>query len=191
MKIKKFNAVLSLLTTLAIFIHVGYTAYAYLTFYYNPLLKEITAMPFMAFACLHAICAMGIVFFSADGTKLGQYPKKNIGTILQRASAIHILPLLILHINTFDILKTCAGNGKWFFFALVMIFQPIFYATVFTHVTVSVSRALITLGRLSSLEKKKTVDRIVLIICAVFFLVASYAVIKGQLTMFLPQGGAA
>ena len=191
MKVKKFNAVLSLMTTLAIFIHVGYTAYAYLTFYYNPVLKNLTAIPFMVFACLHAVCGMGVVFFSADGTKLDRYAKKNVGTIIQRASALLILPLLILHVNTFDLLKTCAGDGKWFFFVLVMISQPLFYLVVFTHVSVSVSRALITLGRLSSLEKKKIVDLIVIIICAVFFLVSSFAVIKGQLSMFLPEGGAA
>ena len=145
----------------------------------------------MALLCLHAVLSMGIVFFSADGTKLNQYPKQNVGTILQRGSAILILPLLILHINTFSLLQTCAGNGNWFCFVLLLISQPVFYATVLTHVAVSVSRAMITLGRVSSLEKKKTVDRVVRIICAVFFIVVSFAVIKGELAMFLPAGGAA
>ena len=191
MKLKKINARLSLLTSLAVFVHVGYTAFAYLAFYYNPLLKKLTTIPIMLLVCLHAVLSMGIVFFSADGTQLNQYPKQNVGTILQRASAILILPLLILHIKTFGLLKTCAGDGKWFCFALLLIAQPIYYATVFTHVTASVSRALITLGRISSLEKKKAVDRVVLIICAVLFTVVSFAVIKGELTMFLPAGGAA
>lgn len=180
-----------MLTTLAIFVHIGYAAFAYLTFYYNPLLKKVTSFPLMALLCLHAVLSMGIVFFSADGTKLNQYPKQNVGTILQRGSAILILPLLILHINTFSLLQTCAGNGNWFCFVLLLITQPVFYATVLTHVAVSVSRAMITLGRVSSLEKKKTVDRVVRIICAVFFIVVSFAVIKGELAMFLPAGGAA
>ncbi len=191
MKVKKFNAALSLLTALALFVHVGYTAYAYLTFYYNPLLKSLTSIPLMVFVCLHAVLAMGIVFFSADGTKLSQYPKQNIGTILQRASAILILPLLFLHINTFDLLKSCAGDGKWFCFILLLIAQPVFYATVFTHCAVSVPRALITLGLLSSLKKKKTADRIVFVLCAIFFIAVSFAVIKGELAMFLPKGGPA
>ena len=180
-----------MLTALAIFVHIGYAAFAYLTFCYNPLLKKVTSFPLMALLCLHAVLSMGIVFFSADGTKLNQYPKQNVGTILQRGSAILILPLLILHINTFSLLQTCAGNGNWFCFVLLLISQPVFYATVLTHVAVSVSRAMITLGRVSSLEKKKTVDRVVRIICAVFFIVVSFAVIKGELAMFLPAGGAA
>ncbi len=190
MKVKKINAVLSLFTTLALFVHVGYTAYAYLTFYYNPLLKNLTSIPLMVFVCLHAVLAMGIVFFSADGTKLSQYPKQNVGTIIQRASAILILPLLFLHINTFDLLKSCAGNGKWFYFVLLMISQLVFYATVFTHCAVSVSRALITLGLLSSIEKKKAVDRLVFVLCVIFFIVVSFAVIKGELAMFITEEGA-
>ncbi len=190
MKIKKINAVLSLLTTAAVFIHVGYTAYAYLTFYYNPLLKNLTSKPFMIFACLHAVCGMAIVFFSSDGTALDRYPKLNVGTVLQRATAILILPLLLLHINVFGLLKNCAESGTWFPFVLLMISQPVFYGTVFTHVAVSFSRALVTLGALSSPEKKKAVDRTVYIVCGVFFAAATYAVIKGQLAMFLPAGGA-
>ncbi len=189
MKLKKINAILSLFTTLALFVHIGYTSYAYLTFYYNPFLKNLTSIPLMVFVCLHAVLAMGIVFFSADGTKLSQYPKQNAGTVLQRVSAILILPLLFLHINTFDLLKNCAGDGKWFYFVLLLISQPVFYATVFTHCAVSVSRALITLGLLSSLEKKKMIDRFVFVLCAVFFIAVSFAVIKGELSMFLTQGG--
>ncbi|MBQ9544292.1 MAG: hypothetical protein IJV00_04110 [Clostridia bacterium] len=190
MKLKKINAILSMLTTAAIFVHIGYVAFSFAAMYDNQLLKNLTARPFMAFACLHAIFAMAIVFFSSEGTRLDQYPKQNVGTIIQRATAILILPLLFLHINTFDLLTTCAQTGKWGLFVVLMISQPIFYAVTLAHVSVSVSRALVTLGRLTSIEKKKKVDRIVMIVCAVFFVAASVAVIKGQLSIFLPAGGA-
>ena len=189
MTAKKINARLSLLTSLLIFFHVGSTAYHYLTLHYIPILKKLSTHPFMLSVCLHAILAMSIVFFSSDGTKLEKYPKQNVETILQRASALLILPLLILHINTLGLLNKCADSGKWPLFVLLLIFQPVFYATVFTHVAVSVSRALITLGRISSLETKKKVDRGVRILCAVFFTAASFAVIKGQLAMFMSAGG--
>ena len=48
------------------------------------------------------------VFLQADGTRLDLYPKQNLRTILQRASAALILPLLILHINTYDLLASTA-----------------------------------------------------------------------------------
>ena len=158
-----------MLTTLAIFVHIGYAAFAYLTFYYNPLLKKVTSFPLMALLCLHAVLSMGIVFFSADGTKLNQYPKQNVGTILQRGSAILILPLLILHINTFGLLQSTAQAGQWLWFGLLMLGQPLFYAVALIHVATSVSRALITLGWLSSRDRQQTIDRAVYALCAAAF----------------------
>ena len=35
MKLKKINATLSLLTTLTLFVHIGFTTYAFLMFFYN------------------------------------------------------------------------------------------------------------------------------------------------------------
>ena len=191
MKIKKLNAALSLLTVLALLVHVGYTVYAYLAFYYNPTLKLLTAIPFMVLACLHAVLGMSAVFLQADGTRLDLYPKQNLRTLVQRLSAALIFPLLILHINTYSLLRSSAEGGRWVLFALLMLSQPLFYLTVMAHVTVSVSRALITLGWLSSREKQKTLDRIVLILCALILAVASYAIIRTELAMFLQPGGAA
>ena len=191
MKIKKINAAVGLLASLGIFIHVGYIAFAYLTFYNDPSLTILTAMPFMLCACLHAILGMGIVFFSADGTRADLYPKQNAETILQRVSAILILPLIVLHLKTFGLLQSCAESGKTAQFILLLLSQPLFYATAFTHVAVSFSRALITLGRIASPERKKTVDRVVYILCAVLFALATFAVLKAEIAMFLPSGGAA
>lgn len=35
MKLKKINAALSLLTTLTLFVNIGFATYAFLTFFYN------------------------------------------------------------------------------------------------------------------------------------------------------------
>ena len=87
MRLKKINAALGLLSIVAMLLHIGYTVFAYLAFYYNPTLKLLTAIPFMVLACLHAVCGMLAVFIQADGTRLDLYPKQNLRTILQRASA--------------------------------------------------------------------------------------------------------
>ena len=80
MKLKKINAALGLLSIAAMLLHIGYTVFAYLAFYYNPTLKLVTAIPFMALACLHAVCGMLTVFLQADGTRLDLYPKQNLRT---------------------------------------------------------------------------------------------------------------
>lgn len=191
MPLKKINAALGLLSIAAMLVHIGYTVFAYLAFYYNPTLKLLTAVPFMVLACLHAICGMLTVFLQADGTRLDLYPRQNARTVLQRASAALMLPLLILHINTFGLLQSSAEAGQWIWFALLMLSQPLFYATVLTHIAVSVTRGLITLGWLSSTEKQKVIDRVVYILCAVAFAVSNFVVVRTELAMFLSGGGAA
>lgn len=190
MRLKKINAALGLLSIAAMLLHIGYTVFAYLAFYYNPTLKLLTAIPFMVLACLHAICGMLTVFLQSDGTRLNLYPKQNARTILQRASAALMLPLLILHINTFGLLQSSAGAGQWIWFALLMLSQPLFYGVVQTHIAVSVTRGLITLGWLSSAEKQKVIDRVVYILCALAFVVSTFVVVRTELAMFLYGGGA-
>ena len=191
MKLKRINAVLGLLSIVTMLLHIGYSVFAYMTFYYNPFLKLLTAVPFMVLACLHAICGMTTVFLQADGTRLDLYPRQNLQTILQRVSAALMLPLLILHINTYGLLKSSAEAGQWIWFALLLISQPLFYGTVLTHVAVSLTRALITLGLLTSQEKQKKIDRIVYIVCAVAFAVATFVVLRTEIAMFTSGGGAA
>ena len=190
MKLKKINAALGLLSIAAMLLHIGYTVFAYLTFYYNPGLKLLTAVPFMVLACLHAVCGMLIVFLQTDGTRLDLYPKQNVQTILQRVSAALILPLLILHINTFNLLRASAEAGHWHWFILLLISQPLFYGTVLTHIAVSVTRAFITLGLLTSREKQKRIDRVIFILGALVFAIAAFVILRTEIAMFLPAGGA-
>ena len=78
MKLKKINAALGLLSIVAMLLHIGYTVFAYLAFYYNPTLKLLMAVPFMVLACLHAVCGMLVVFLQSDGTRLDLYPRQNL-----------------------------------------------------------------------------------------------------------------
>ncbi len=189
MKLRKINAALGLLSIAAILLHMGYTVFAYVTFYYNPGLKVLTAVPFMVLTCLHAICGMLTVFLLPEGTRLDLYPKQNIRTIIQRVSAALIFPLLILHINTFALLSSSAEGGNWFMFWLLMLSQPLFYAVVLSHIAVSVTRGMITLGWLTSQERMKAIDRIVYILCALAFAIATFVVLRTEVAMFLSAGG--
>ena len=175
-------AKLSILLMLA---HVVYSVFAYLTMYYNPQLEYIMAIPFIVLVCLHAVCGMASVFLQADGTRMDLYPGKNMRTILQRVSAALIFPLLILHLYTFSLMKSSAESGNPGFIVLLILAELLFFACVITHVVVSLTKGLITLGLLSSQKVQKMIDRILYVAGAVVFFVSAFAVIRGQAAMFL------
>ena len=185
MKLKKLNALLGLLSILAMLLHMGYTIVAYLMFYYNPFLKTVFAVPFMVLVCLHAVCGMVTVFLQADGTRLDLYPKQNLRTILQRVSAALILPLLILHINTFSMMKAASEGGQMIVVLLLIVAELLFFATALTHVATSLTKGFITLGLLSSPDMQKKLDVVIYVILAIAFVVAAYAVVSTQVKMFL------
>ena len=191
MALKKCNAYVSLLAFLGMLIHIGYNDFCYLTFYYNPVLKTATAIPFMVCVCIHAVLGMMIVFLQGDGTRLTTYPKKNARTIIQRVSAALVFPMLILHLKTFELLKGAAEQGKLAAWWLLVLVEVLFFGTILSHAAVSFSKALITLGWLSSRERQRVMDLVVYVCSAILFLVSVIAVVRGQILMFLTTGGAA
>lgn len=182
---KKINAVLGLLSIVLMLLHMGYTIFAYLTFYYNPFLKMVFAIPFIVVVCLHALLGMLTVFTQADGTRMDLYPKQNMRTILQRVSAALIFPLLILHINTFSLMRSDAAKEHPIIIILLIAAELVFFAAVITHVAVSLTKGLITLGLLTSREKQKTIDRVIYVIGAAVYILAVFAVVRTQVIMFL------
>lgn len=187
MKMKKHNALLGLLSIIFMLAHILYSVFTYLTFYYNPLLTKIFAIPFMVVVCLHAVCGMLTVFIQKDGYSMDLYPKQNLRTILQRVSAALIFPLLILHLYTFSFMRSSAEQGHVEFIILLIAAELVFFAVVVTHVSVSLTKGLITLGLLSSVKKQKWMDMIIYILCGVLYAIAVYAIVKGQAAMFLSR----
>ena len=185
MKLKKANAALALVSFLLMFVHMGYSVFAYLTMYYNPTLKNVFAVPFMVAVCLHAVLGMLAVFTQGDGTRMDLYPGQNRRTVLQRVSAALIFPLLILHINTFSLMQGCAERGQTVFILLLIAAEILFFAVFVIHAAVSLSRAFITLGWLTSRRAQKRIDRAACIVCAAAFAAVVYAVVRGQAIMFL------
>lgn len=184
MKLKKLNAILGLLSILFILLHVGYSAFWYLTFNYSPVLENVFAYTFLVFVCLHAVCGMLTVFMHDEG-RMDLYPKQNVRTILQRVSAALILPLLIVHIKSFGWMSSAAENGKLIFVWLLIFAGVLFFADVLTHVATSFTKGLITLGLLSSEKTMKILDRICYIVCAIVFALSIYAITRVQIAMFL------
>ena len=185
MKLKKINAILGLLSILFILLHIGYNVFAYLTFFYDPVLKTVFTAPLMIAVMLHAVCGMLTVFLLNDGTRLDMYPKQNLGTILQRVSAALIFPLLIIHMKTFSVMQASAEAGRTGVILIMIVLEILFFAVILTHVAISFSKGLITLGFLSSPDKAKKTDRVVYVLGAIVFCISVFAVVKTQVAMFL------
>lgn len=186
MKLKKWNAALGLASAALLTAHAGYNIFAYFTLYYNPGLSQLFSVLPAAVICAHAVLGMLSVFLQGDGTRMDLYPGYNRSTILQRVSAALMVPMLLLHIKTFDLLSGAAKGGQWFLFGLILFSEVVFYGLVLTHVAVSFSRALVTLGLLASREKQRKLDRFMYILCAVIFAAAVWSVLSGQIKMFVP-----
>ena len=185
MKLKKANAAIGLLSALFALIHIGYHAFCYLTFYYNPVLTMAFSLPFIVLVCVHAVLGMLTVFLSSDGTRLDLYPKQNRTTVLKRVSAALIFPLLIIHVDSFALMQQSAETGNAAFIVLLIATEVLFFAVVLTHVATSLTAGFITLGFVDSIKVQTRMDRAAYAIGAVAFAVSAYAVASGHVAMFL------
>ena len=171
MKLKKANAILGLLTMAILLIHAGYQVIAYVLFLYDPMVTRILAWATAGVCSLHAVLGMSIVMFRHDGSTAAQYPEANLRTVIQRASAIGMLVMLVLHVKAYDILKS--GTPGLIFAELV---QVLFFSCVFAHIATSFTNAFITLGVLSDMERKKKNDRAVWVICVAAWAVCVFVI---------------
>ena len=178
MKLKKANAILGLLSILILLAHAGYQIAAYILFLYDPLTTKVLGWAAAAVISLHAVLGMSMLFFVHDGSSLKAYPKANMRTILQRASAIGMMVTLILHIKAFDILIT----GTPGLIATELI-QLVFFTCVFTHIATSFSSAFVTLGLLGDTDRKKKLDIAIYVICGLIWAAAVLVVGKTYIAL--------
>lgn len=169
MNVKKLNARLSLLTIFFLLIHEGYQLYAFITFYYNPALSMASGISVAVCLVLHVILSV-ISVISLHDSKTVVYKRLNIRTVIQRISGVLLLVLLPLHIFTMPLLKLSVGGAGYVLTEAVGI---IFYAAVSCHAALSFSNALITLGLLSDIKKKRVIDIVALVFFALLFIAAS------------------
>lgn len=171
MRLKKANAALGLLSIAVLLAHAGYQVVAYLIFLYNPAVTSVLAWATAAVVAAHAVLGMSIVMFAHDGSTLGRYPSLNRRTLLQRASAIGIIVMLVLHVQAFDILRSGTLG-----LVCAEAIQVLFFACVFTHVATSLGNALVTLGLLRSMDAKRKLDRIVWVACALLWAICTLVI---------------
>lgn len=180
--LKKINAILALISVFLLLAHVVYEIWSYMSFYYNPGMTVLIAYGFVTCVMLHIVISVFIVAYKHDGDALGKYPKKNIRTIIQRASAAGILVLLPFHIKTGDWVTSHFGGTV--FFIVLIVLGVLFWAFTFLHVGSSLTRALITLGIIKERKTQKIIDWTVWVISAALFVASVIIVIKTQVILF-------
>ena len=184
MKLKKWNAALSILTIFLLLIHEGYQLFAYITFYYNPTLSAVTGYAVIGCLGLHAILS-AICVFTLHDSKVIVYKKLNLRTVIQRISAVLIVLLLPFHVLSFSLLQKSAGGVGY---VLTEVVQIVFYASLMGHIALSFGNSLVTLGSLSDIKKKRILDLCMLVVCTILFITASVIVTKGHAIIFGKEG---
>lgn len=178
-KLKKINAAAAFLVILSLCGHAGTMCVSLWTGWYNFLIAKTCAYITVFLLAFHVLFVLILFFFVHDGANL-KYKKENKATILQRASAIVMLVLLYVHTISYSGAATgeILTLGQTVFYCLT---ELLFFASVMTHVAVSFSKGLITLGLVSSAETIHKIDIAAYIICAV----AMAAATGGMLHFYL------
>lgn len=164
-KLKKMNAAMAFMVILSLLCHAGTMCFSLWTGWYNLLIAKTFAYITVISLAFHVLFSLILFFFVHDGANL-KYTKENRSTFLQRTSALAMLILLHAHVNAYSHMATgeVLTTGQTIFYCLS---ELLFYASVMTHVAVSFSKGLITLGFVSSAETIHRIDIAAYIICAV------------------------
>ena len=164
MILRKINAAVSLITTVLLMKHAVFLSVWMLS--RCSIAKSGNVMPFIlaALMVIHAAISIILGIFGHDGAKkqkVKSYPKLNKPTIMQRATGIMMIVLLGLHI---------AGSANHFQPKILhAVLHPLFFAAALAHTSVSVSKAMITLG-IGNAKAVKIIDAIMKIICIATFI---------------------
>ena len=162
MVLRKINAIFSLIATLLILDHALFLSAWMLSG--GNITKSEDYMPWILVwvVVIHAVISIVLAFLghkNAEKRKCKTYPKLNATTLLQRISGILMLVSIVMHI---------AGTAGGMKPPLVIhaVVPPLFFTLVLAHVSVSISKAFITLG-IGSAGFIKVADIVAKVICAV------------------------
>lgn len=146
--LKRINAAISLLTTLALFAHIG------ICFNYDAAgsaAADVIPTVLLALVMVHGVLSMLIFTLCHDGNDT-RYARLNLDTLLQRLSGtLMLFPLFISHLRIYG-----GGQSDSLLYALS---EFLFFLLVGVHLAVSLPKALITLGVLPG-ERSMAVARV-------------------------------
>lgn len=167
MLLRKFNAIISLLTTIFLFVHAIFISVWMLS--RGSVAQSAPIVPWILVGLMAIHAFIGIYFAVCsldDGEKrrVKSYPKMNGATIFQRASGLLLIVFTALHIAG-------ASGAMQPPHIVHTIFPPLFFSVALAHTAVSTDKALITLG-IGNVRVIKVVRLVVRVICAVTLVAA-------------------
>lgn len=174
MFLKKINTICSWIIIGFLLGHLGTMCYSMLTGWYDDSICKRLAHGTAAAVAIHVMLSLILVFFFHDGADFSKYKKQNRRVILQRASGLVIIALLHLHTKAFGFIVTgmaLSGSDKCF----ILITEFLFFGAIFTHLGVSFSRSLISMGMLRSEDVEKRMDCILGILCGLLQIITMVA----------------
>ena len=160
MKLRKINAVFSLITTGLLLGHAISLGAWMLS--KGSIAQAPSSIPhaLTTVALVHAIISIVLLISTHKGrknTKIKHYPKLNAAMAAQRISGVLLIIFTWLHIaGTMGITQTPP--------MVHAIVPPLFFTLTLAHVAVSTSKAFITLG-IGDAEFVKRVDVVIKVIC--------------------------
>ena len=160
MLLRKINAVISLLITLLLMDHAIFMGVWMLS--EGGIAQNVSKLPRIMFLLMMVHAIISIVFAilghkGAEKRKYNGYSKMNKSAYFQRASGILMIAFTVLHV--------LGGIGVMQPPRFVhVIVPPLFFALSLAHVTVSASKALITLG-IGNARLVKVTDIVIRLIC--------------------------
>ena len=160
MKLRKINAVFSLITTMMLFGHAISLAVWMLSRGRIPRGPATVSFVMTAMFVIHAILSIIILIttnMGSKGTKGKHYPKLNAPMVVQRSSGMLLILFTWLHIaGTIGIMTPPP--------AVHAVVPTLFFTLVMAHIAVSASKALITLG-IGDAKFIKCADVVIKVVC--------------------------
>ena len=162
MLLRKINAVIGLLCTFFLLDHAIFHAAWMMS--KGTIEKSASSLPRILFTLMmvHAIISIVLAFRGHKGAekrKCKAYPQMNVATNIQRVGGMVMILLAVQHV--------LGVNGLWRVPPLVHTFlPPLFFAVALSHMAVSGSKALITLG-IGNARFVKTADVIIKVLCGI------------------------
>ena len=170
MTLKKINAAVALAVILSALCHISVMTYSLWTGWYNYKICKTLPRITMTFLLVHILLSIIIFFFCHDRADV-KYKRLNMGTAVQRITAIIMMIFLHFHMNAYA--HVAAGESLSAGMTVFRIVtELIFFAAVLSHIAVSFSKAFITLGIAPSENAVRNISRASYIICAAFMLAA-------------------
>ena len=162
MKLRKLNAVFSLLTTILLFGHSISLAIWMLSQGVISKMPSFVSWAMTVVFVIHAILSIVLIISTNKGRKKSagnHYFKLNRATLVQRISGVLMIIFTWLHIaGTIGIMTPPP--------AIHAVVPALFFTLVMAHVAISASKAFITLG-IGNAKFVKYADIVIKIVCAV------------------------